>query len=263
MEYGLLIGVNKMFTRVVLFFKIKLGLVKSRAIRNAWFFVIITEKDEVVSISQARPNAWSLQTTRSWEFIGVEGGKEFGRSVNSKMIGNLQQKANYGKDRCHCCLNWDNDKDGCIFFDLPALGIWPESRSFNDEGFGPVPKSWKGICEAGAAFNSSHCNRKLIGARYYLKAYEHYNGRLNDSFNYRSPRDHDGHGTHTSSTIGGRKVENVSALGGFATGTASGGAPLVRLAMYKVCWPIDPNQSISKGGTCLEADMLAAIDDAM
>ncbi|KAF8377690.1 hypothetical protein HHK36_031074 [Tetracentron sinense] len=45
---------------------------------------------------------------------------------------------------------------------------------------------------------------KLIGARYYLKGYEAYYGPLNNTEDYRSPRDHDGHGTHTTSTVGGR-----------------------------------------------------------
>ncbi|KAF9620621.1 hypothetical protein IFM89_013647 [Coptis chinensis] len=209
---------------------------------------LLSEKDEVVSISQSKPNTWSLQTTRSWEFIGLQGGMEFGRSVDSEMRGNLWQMANYGKD---------------VIVGLLDSGIWPESRSFNDEGFGPVPKSWKGICQAGDSFNSSHCNRKLIGARYYLKAYEHYYKRLNKSLDYRSPRDSDSHGTHTSSTVGGRMVANVSGLGGFASGTASGGAPLVRLAMYKVCWPIPTDGSQEKLDTCQDADMLAAIDDAI
>jgi hypothetical protein len=26
-------------------------------------------------------------------------------------------------------------------------GIWPESESFSDEGFGPPPKKWKGSCQ--------------------------------------------------------------------------------------------------------------------
>lgn len=57
-------------------------------------------------------------------------------------------------------------------------------------------------------------------------------------------------------------VRNVSALGGFAAGSASGGALLARLAVYKVCWPIPgPNPNIEN--TCFEADMLAALDDAV
>ena len=103
--------------------------------------------------------------------------------------------------------------------------------------------------------------RKLVGARYYLKGYESDNGPLNATTDYRSARDKDGHGTHTASTVGGRRVRNVSAQG-FAPGTASGGAPLARLAIYKVCWPIK-GQTKAKGNTCYEEDMLAAIDDAI
>ncbi|XP_028111868.1 subtilisin-like protease SBT5.6 isoform X2 [Camellia sinensis] len=141
-------------------------------------------------------------------------------------------------------------------------GVWPESRSFSDEGMEPIPNSWKGICQNGVAFQPSHCNRKLIGARYYLKGYEAFYGRLNDTEDYRSPRDKDGHGTHTASTIGGRTVANVSVLGGLASGTATGGAPLVRLAIYKVCWAI-PNHPKPEGNTCFDEDMLAAFDDAI
>uniref|UniRef100_A0A7N0REQ8 Subtilisin-like protease n=1 Tax=Kalanchoe fedtschenkoi TaxID=63787 RepID=A0A7N0REQ8_KALFE len=104
--------------------------------------------------------------------------------------------------------------------------------------------------------------RKLIGARYYIKGYEHAYGPLNTSTDYRSPRDKDGHGTHTTSTVGGRAVPHASALGGFASGTASGGAPLARLAIYKVCWPV-PNKPKVDGNTCLGEDMLAALDDAV
>lgn len=105
-------------------------------------------------------------------------------------------------------------------------------------------------------------SRKIIGARYYLKAYEAHYNTLNTTCAFRSPRDHDGHGTHTASTVAGRTVPGVSALGGFAAGTASGGAPLARLAVYKVCWPIPgPNPNIEN--TCFEADMLAAMDDAV
>ncbi|KAL8108326.1 hypothetical protein AgCh_024690 [Apium graveolens] len=43
---------------------------------------------------------------------------------------------------------------------------------------------------------------------------------------YRSPRDKDGHGSHTAATVAGRIVPKVAALGGFAYGTASGVKPL-------------------------------------
>lgn len=95
-----------------------------------------------------------------------------------------------------------------------------------------------------------------------MKGYEQYYGHLNTSEDCYSPRDLDGHGTHTASTVAGRHVPDASALGGFATGTASGGAPLARLAIYKACWAI-PNASKAMGNTCFEADMLAAMDDAI
>lgn len=45
-------------------------------------------------------------------------------------------------------------------------GIWPESSSFLDHSVGTVPRRWKGVCEIDSGFNSTACNRKLIGARY-------------------------------------------------------------------------------------------------
>ncbi|KAJ6728398.1 SUBTILISIN-LIKE PROTEASE SBT5.6 [Salix koriyanagi] len=58
------------------------------------------------------------------------------------------------------------------------------------------------------------------------------------------------------------RVKNAATLGGFARGTATGGAPLAHLAIYKVCWAI-PKQEKADGNTCFEEDMLAAIDDAI
>ncbi|EYU28149.1 hypothetical protein MIMGU_mgv1a018291mg [Erythranthe guttata] len=102
---------------------------------------------------------------------------------------------------------------------------------------------------------------KLVGARYYLSGYEAVYGPLDQTIDFRSPRDISGHGTHTSSTVGGRNVPNAASLGGLGVGNATGGAPLVRLAIYKVCWNIPENQ----GGrsTCMDDDMLAAFDAAI
>ncbi|VAH63730.1 unnamed protein product [Triticum turgidum subsp. durum] len=197
----------------------------------------LSERTEVVSTFRS-DGRWSPHTTRSWEFVGLEEGLSQGW---------LPSGAHAGEN---------------VIVGMLDSGIWPESRSFSDEGLGPVPARWKGVCQEGDSFNSSSCNRKVIGARYYLKAYEAHNGRLNTTYAYRSPRDHDGHGTHTASTVAGRTVPGVAALGGFAAGTASGGAPLARLAIYKVCWPIPgPNPNIEN--TCFDADMLAAMDDAV
>ncbi|PAN28714.1 hypothetical protein PAHAL_5G174000 [Panicum hallii] len=201
----------------------------------------LSERSEVVSAFRSE-GRWAPHTTRSWQFLGFEEGLK-------------------GPDGSDWLPSLDKSSADVIVGVLDS-GIWPESRSFSDEGLGPVPARWKGACQGGESFSSSSCNRKIIGARYYLKAYEaHYNG-LNTTYAFRSPRDHDGHGTHTASTVAGRTVPGVSALGGFAAGAASGGAPLARLAVYKVCWPIpgpDPNIE----NTCFEADMLAAMDDAV
>lgn len=95
-----------------------------------------------------------------------------------------------------------------------------------------------------------------------MKGYEAAVGPLNETRDFRSPRDVDGHGTHTAGTVGGRRVANASAIGGFAKGTAIGGAPNVRLAIYKVCWPV-PDQSLADGNACATDDILAAFDDAI
>ncbi|PHU26000.1 hypothetical protein BC332_04332 [Capsicum chinense] len=92
--------------------------------------------------------------------------------------------------------------------------------------------------------------------------YEAQFGPLNETRDFYSPRDVDGHGTHTTSAVRGRRVANASAIGGFAKGTATGGAPNVRLAIYKVCWPI-PDRSLDEGNTCPLDDIFAAFDDAI
>lgn len=112
-------------------------------------------------------------------------------------------------------------------------GFWPESRSFNDDGMGEIPGKWKGGCDSGENFNSSMCNKKVIGARYFNKALVAKNPGVKITMN--SPRDVDGHGTHTASTAAGNYVDNVSFFG-YAKGTAKGVAPRARLAIYKVTW---------------------------
>ncbi|KAA8539843.1 hypothetical protein F0562_026535 [Nyssa sinensis] len=131
-------------------------------------------------------------------------------------------------------------------------GIWPESQSFNDTGMTPVPAHWKGICETGRAFEKHHCTRKIVGARVFYHGYEAALGKINEQDEYKSPRDQDGHGTHTASTVAGSPVRGANLLG-YAYGTARGMAPGARIAAYKVCWL----------GGCFSSDILSAIDRAV
>lgn len=100
-----------------------------------------------------------------------------------------------------------------------------------------------------------YCCRKLIGARYFSKGYEEISGKLNASV--KTPVDHEGHGTHTLSTLGGNFVHGAKVFG-FNAGTAKGGSPRARVASYKVCWP-----PVGKNGECFDSDILEAFDWAI
>ncbi|KAK3165689.1 hypothetical protein QOZ80_1AG0036450 [Eleusine coracana subsp. coracana] len=169
-----------------------------------------------------------MATTRSWDFLGL--------GLNSQMPSDLLRRSNYGED---------------IIIGVVDSGIWPESRSFSDEGYGPVPSRWKGKCEVGQAWNRSNCNRKIIGARFYTTGVDEEVLKVD----YLSPRDVNGHGTHVASTAAGSVVEDVS-FHGLAAGTARGGAPRARIAVYKSAWG-------TGGGALNSATVLAAIDDAI
>ena len=86
-----------------------------------------------------------------------------------------------------------------------------------------VPVQWKGECEAGTRFNASHCNKVLCNG------YEAALGPVN-KMEYRSPRDQDGHGTHTTSTAAGSSMPDASLMG-YAKGNARGMAERARVAV--------------------------------
>ncbi|KAL6575551.1 hypothetical protein OROHE_000928 [Orobanche hederae] len=103
-----------------------------------------------------------------------------------------------------------------------------------------LPSRWGGKCEFPNDYDpDSRCNKKLIGARNFVKEFF-------------SPSDDVGHDTHTASTAAGFVVKNAS-FGGLAKGNARGVAYKARLAVYKVC---------SEQG-CRESDVLAGMDSAI
>ncbi|PWZ15518.1 Subtilisin-like protease SBT4.3 [Zea mays] len=155
-------------------------------------FAAKLSKEEAHKLSVFPSRTLDLLTTRSWDFLG------FPQTPIQEL-----------------------PLEGDVIVGMLDTGVWPDSPSFSDEGFGPPPSS------------------KIIGARAY-------NGGSSSSG--QSPLDDDGHGSHTASTAAGRAVGNVS-MYGLAGGTARGGVPGARLAIYKVC--------------CGEADILAGFDDAI
>ncbi|XP_057811959.1 subtilisin-like protease SBT4.3 [Salvia miltiorrhiza] len=133
-------------------------------------------------------------------------------------------------------------QEGDVIIGLIDTGAWPEHPSFNDTGYSPPPAKWKGACET----TNFTCNNKLIGGRFY-NSDGHYYGNM-----IPSPRDTEGHGTHTATTAGGGEVVGASYLG-LAEGVARGGVSNARVAVYKVCGFL----------ICLSVDILKAFDDAI
>jgi len=134
-------------------------------------------------------------------------------------------------------------------------GIWPESPLFAGvPGLGRQPRGFRGTCQPGAAWAVDMCNRKLVGARWFVDGFGSGNVR---SSAYLSPRDEGGHGTQVASIAAGNAGVSVR-TGGESMGTLSGIAPQARLAVYKACWTApDPDRD-----GCATADLVTAIDRA-
>ncbi|XP_059073775.1 cucumisin-like [Cryptomeria japonica] len=176
----------------------------------------LASTEGVVSVFKSKKA--QLLTSRSWDFVGLP----------------LSQQTNY--------LEYQSD----VIVGVLDSAVWPESESFDDAGLGPIPSKWRGLCETTPDFKA--CNKKLIGARFY---YRGFTSPL-PAGEFLSPRDSDGHGTHTASTVAGSIVRNAS-LFGLAQGNVRGGVPSARIAMYKACWSL----------SCSDVDLLAAFDDAI
>ncbi len=107
-------------------------------------------------------------------------------------------------------------------------------------------------------FAISDCNNKLIGARYYVDGF----GRNNlDPTSHLSPRDDEGHGTHTASTAAGNYgVDPVIEGNDLGVDVISGISPRSYVAAYKVCWE---GNGVTAPAGCSTADSVKAIDDAV
>ena len=165
---------------------------------------------------------------------------------------------------------WSASKGEDVIIGVVDSGAWPEHPSFSDRtgtngngtkdgklDYQQIP-GWNGRCMPGDAFSGTSCNQKLIGARYYNAGFGGNAGiAARFPYEFNSPRDWGGHGTHTATTAGGN--QNVAVTGpASAFGAINGIAPRARIAVYKVCW-----SEAADGGGCFGADSVAAIDQAV
>lgn len=153
-------------------------------------------------------------------------------------------------------------------------GIWPESRSFRGSPLTATPQGrwgvkisgsvtsmrksdgrlFRGQCQAGEEFAVTDCNTKLISARSYVQGY---GAARTVEADYLSPRDGNGHGSHTASTAAGDPVSGVSTEG-VAFGDISGIAPGAKIAVYKALWETPDGRA--SGAT---SDLVAAVEQAV
>jgi subtilisin family serine protease len=158
-----------------------------------------------------------------------------------------------------------------IIIGIVDSGIWPESLSFSDrvdengvpsaEGklsYRRIP-GFRARCTPGEEFDASMCNQKLVAAQRFNAAWGG-DAALEAvrPWEFMSPRDYNGHGTHTASTAGGNY--NTPTTGpATAFGSISGMAPRARIAAYKALWS-NEEASTASGFT---SDLVAAIDRAV
>jgi hypothetical protein len=157
-------------------------------------------------------------------------------------------------------------------------GIAPENPSFAGEPLGRAKGSepykqgttirydkgdgtqFTGLCQSGPQFTAADCSTKIVGARYYVDGFGKRNIGTAKTGEYLSPRDGDGHGSHTASTAAGNAGVTAT-IGGNDLGEISGVAPASKISSYKVCWS-GPDPASQDDDGCAGADLVAAIEQA-
>ncbi|CAA6656240.1 unnamed protein product [Spirodela intermedia] len=172
----------------------------------------VSELEDVISVFPCKTRR--MQTTRSWDYIGLSPEVKRRQAAESDVI-----------------------------IGMIDSGIDPTLESFRDEGFGPPPARWKGTC---GPYENFKCNRKIIGAEFFRHSLQLPIGES------ASPLDMTGHGSHTAAIAAGSLVQRAEFFG-LAGGTARGGVPSARIAVYKVCYT---------DHTCNDEDVLSAFDAA-
>ena len=141
-------------------------------------------------------------------------------------------------------------------------GIWPEHPMMSPTGI-PAPAGGLKGCQFGDGSDVAHlgptfaCNNKLIGAYAKTATYMAITGSdgqefCNDTTHVCSPRDSEGHGTHTTTTAGGDCVASA-VLYGVERGPVCGIAPGAHIETFRVCLV----------GGCFSSDSVSAVQQAI
>jgi subtilisin family serine protease len=209
----------------------------------------------VKAITLDEPRA--LDTSRTPTFLGIDGPN----GVWSKLDASGR-----------------NIKGEGVIIGVVDGGVWPENPSVSDKVdaagkpipshlsgtvvYDPLPVGrYRGTCQAGEGFAASKCNNKLVGAQYFINGWNA-SGNTLWTLDYSSPRDEDGHGSHTSSTAGGNQYV-VGSVQGTVIPSFSGIAPRARLAAYKVCYAGIDAAGVRTRPGCFPSDSVAAINKAV
>ncbi|CAI5525122.1 unnamed protein product [Closterium sp. Naga37s-1] len=124
--------------------------------------------------------------------------------------------------------------------------------------YGPVPRRWRGKCQATRDFPQSLCSRKLIGARFFAAGVRKSSAGVNKEKDFMSPRDGDGHGTWCASAAAGNANVPLTLSPTRTLGSISGVAPRARLATYKALWVTPAGEA-----GAFQSDIRAAVDAAV
>ena len=110
----------------------------------------------------------------------------------------------------------------------------------------------------GQAWNNDDYSTKLIGAKFFSAGAAAAGFDFADDF--LSPRDNDGHGSHTASTAAGNH-DVPAAVEGVDFGTFSGVAPAAKVSAYKACY-VGPDPLVTEDDICALSDLMSAINAA-
>ncbi len=195
-----------------------------------------------------------------WEDLGGTGAAGEGVVVGVLDTGIWPENPSFAGDELRQGRAPRTDGKGRVIGRNPLVGV--PFRTAEDEIV--MLKSdrtvFRGECETGEGWDSVDlCNDKVVTARYFADGFvAAVKAAERGEFEYLSPRDGHGHGSHTAGTSAGNAGVPMS-VNGIDLGEGSGVAPGAKIAAYKVCW--EGRTTATTG--CYTNDSVSAIEQAV